>query len=765
MIKSALNSKSILSCALFVLLIFTGYVEISAQNPFAQEDPFSESTPTDDVDDNSTSVADGEAPPPNLAYTESTQLIIRVLNQSNPTTTEQLAQSVRTLLDVEAYDEANFYLGKLISAKPTDAQLYDLQLSVGPDFILNLRSNPNVQPLGTQVAEMIVEASSRAAYSPDRFGKLIKTLSNENVSIRSEAFRALKRLGAPAASKLINVFADESRQKEFVYIRSALKHFGDSAVEPLVGGARANNLQVMVESVRALGNYDSLDARYAMFRAYLSPKFPTSVRHIALDTITTVYKMPADRNQAEKMLADHAEDYLLGRRKLPGSETDLVTVWEWNRDTKKLEPRTVSKLTAERITAANRAADLFEIQPGEKRNRELYLISQLEALKRQAGSRKKINVKQLLAQYGAADAYEVQEVLVKAMELDLVPAAIGACEVLAEIGAPSMLSTGNTRLSPLVNAILYGNRHLQYAALDAIDSINPVTAFPGSSYVASLAVYLARSQGNGGGLAGNHRVSVAQTYAAALSQSGLYGEGVNTSREFFKVATTNPDLELLLVGDSLRRPDYVELVQQLRRDWRTKRIPIGVIVSDKSVGARVNRIIRNDPFMLVLPAVPEGPTFGTHILRLRNLAKPWPVSNDDRRSHALLAVRWLAKVASNRDTYAFWELGSHQEELTRLLSVPGFTKYAAQILSGVGTPLAQRELVNYASQDGLAFEDRQHLADAFIRSVEKSGSLLTSSEIRLQYDRYNASESQPKSTQELLGRILDAIEAKQTSRQ
>jgi hypothetical protein len=43
-------------------------------------------------------------------------------------------------------------------------------------------------------------------------------------------------------------------------------------------------------------------------------------------------------------------------------------------------------------------------------------------------------------------------------------------------------------------------------------------------------------------------------------------------------------------------------------------------------------------------------------------------------------------------------------------------------------------------------------------SVKQAGKLLTSHEIRLQYDRYNASETLDKQTQQVLGGILDSIE-------
>ena len=54
---------------------------------------------------------------------------------------------------------------------------------------------------------------------------------------------------------------------------------------------------------------------------------------------------------------------------------------------------------------------------------------------------------------------------------------------------------------------------------------------------------------------------------------------------------------------------------------------------------------------------------------------------------------------------------------------------------------------------------RQAAAAGFCKSIKQHGILLTTEEIRRQYDRYNQSEHQDAATQEILGRILDCIEA------
>ena len=69
-------------------------------------------------------------------------------------------------------------------------------------------------------------------------------------------------------------------------------------------------------------------------------------------------------------------------------------------------------------------------------------------------------------------------------------------------------------------------------------------------------------------------------------------------------------------------------------------------------------------------------------------------------------------------------------------------------------------MLGFVSQGELPIEARELVADAFESAVKRGGTMLTTREIQLQYERYNASENQPEETQKVLGRVLDVIEAR-----
>ncbi len=725
-----------------------------AKSTYAQDDPFA-------------SVAGGdpqpEVNPPTLADIsqipdEMTQLVLRSVREAKLQTPEKLANAARVMMDVELYGDARYYLGLISMMGLDDNQLFELQESLGSDFFSLIQISDSVQPEGRTLARKVLASATRVGLAPARIDQLIKLLNSSDISVRSEAFRKLRRLGEPAAAELLNVFAQDDRVSDFPGVRGALNSMGAHSQGPLLGAARASDLQVQTEAIRSLGYYRTSEAHDVLMRAYLSPKVPQFIRRIALDSLTQA-QYPADPTVIEKLLYERSREYLLGERQVDGSIIGTVTLWNWDDNTNRLVATNVDPRTAMRVIAARRASDLYEIRPDLPRNREMYLLTQLEAAKRLVGPNHKTDVDVLIDGLDT-NSQEIENTLVQAMQLGLVPGAIACCEMLEKIGTEELLTDSNGQPRPLVQAILFGDRHLQFAAMQAIARIDPQRPFAGSSYMVNLAIYLAQSENRPSGLIGHNREDIGQTYAATLASSGLVGRSVASSREFFRAATADPDVEVLLVTDSLDNPDYADLIQQLRNDWRTRRLPIALLFQDANRARRMKVRIGDDPLFTVIPFSFAPEYVESHVARLNDKVQPWKLTNFDRRRHGASAVDWLTKIANDRDHYGFYNLGQQQSQLTRLLYLPGFAESASQILASLGTPAAQRELVNFASQSGLPVDEREKAVEAFVQSVKTGGTLLTTVEIQQQYDRYNASKNEPEATQKVLGTILDAIEAR-----
>ena len=169
------------------------------------------------------------------------------------------------------------------------------------------------------------------------------------------------------------------------------------------------------------------------------------------------------------------------------------------------------------------------------------------------------------------------------------------------------------------------------------------------------------------------------------------------------------------------------------------------------------RLRRNNVTAIPFTSTPE--LIGSSVDQMVKQVSTFRQDHLQRNRQANVAIRWLAKIAKDRQSYSFFRLGRHQEKIRQLIYQPGFSTPVSEILSSIATPEAQRQLLNFASENGLPIEQRQQAVAAFQTAVKRTGILLTTDEILLQYNRYNASRAQPKETQQLLSSVLDIIEA------
>lgn len=745
-IRLSLRSTVSAAAALMVAAFACGLAQ--AQNPFGGGDAGAANGGGQMI-----TLSENQTP---ILNETSTDLIVRSVAQSNPTTPESLAKAIVVMVDLERFDEANRYLGSLAAIELDGAASYQLNDAIGPEFFYMAARLDELQPAGREFTKRVFAAAKEFANSPSRIDSLVQQLAQSNVMLRSEAFAKLRRIGSRAAATIIETFADESRRDEFAGLRGALYNFGDSATGPLLGAADSSNPVVQLEAIRGLAKQDSNEAIDVLTRAWLAADVAPAVKAVAENRLLQP-GTNVDQSQIEARLADRIESFLAGRRTSSDSLLGEVTFWKWNADANSLESFTTSSDVAARVRAARLAETLYAIDPNSARHRELYLLTKLESAKRIVGPSKSIDVDSFLESTDALTAFEVERLLSRCIELDLIPAATGCCEVLKQIGDESQIVSG-TR-TPLINAMLAGDRHLQFAALDAIIKIDPKTAYAGSSYVGELAAYLASSRFKKEIVIGHIRNDLAQVYLTKLSTAGFAGDSAMTSRELFEIATSDPDVAIIFISDTLTQPTYQGLVQQLRSHWKTRRIPIGLLARDSDRLLTISRHTQHVDRLLTFPKTQNGVAINSQASQLEKLTSPWSVSSDDRYRHAAKSVAWLDRISRDR-VYDFYNLRAHQDRLLGLLYHPEFTPAAARILASQPTRRAQNALVGFVSQNDLPLEARQAVADAFEAAVDRAGTMLTTNEIELQYDRYNASESQSAETQALLGRVLDVIETR-----
>jgi len=272
-------------------------------------------------------------------------------------------------------------------------------------------------------------------------------------------------------------------------------------------------------------------------------------------------------------------------------------------------------------------------------------------------------------------------------------------------------------------------------------------------------VYLSRSGGLKTAVVGHADLEIAQSLAALTNRQGYTARSVTTARDMFDIAQNDPDLELLVITDKIFRPSFSELVQALRANSRTRRIPILLMVEPENL-ARAERLAERYDDILVSPMVLNEKVIARQIDNLYSNIQFRDTNEVERGDNAIQALDQLDFYASQPEKYPFFDVLSYEEDLTNGLTSPARAEVTCRVLGELGTADAQRRLVQLASNFQLPVELREAAVQSFAVAVEKRGLMLSRQQILNQYERYNSSADETEASQQILGSLLDVLEGR-----
>ena len=726
--------------------------DLWAQEPFA--DPFGGSggetveAPTGDS-------TTAEAPVEQSLETESDPVVLG-LRASQPSTAEDLTQAIELLVNIGRADEAGTYLQTLANANLQPAALVSLHRQFGSALFFKLIRHPQLQPAGATLGNAVLDAAYEHARSPERLQSLIAKLNDPSPEIRYAAVVDLRFAGQEAIARMIDVLADSSRESEHAGVRAGLVRLGKAGTAPLVAALDAD-ASVRVQAMVVLGQIKAKQAVPYLLRPYLAADSGERERIAARFALqNTLGQLPTPR-AAEQFLHRRASEQLQSHSpRRPNQET--VTLWRWQPDQRKVAGSPVSPEQAALHTSYRLAKELHALTANRPEHQQLYLIAMLESAKSIGGLAQPLSATDPSAHAAAvaAGSQALENALEAAIRRQRIAAAVGAAEVLGEIGDEGLLRQPGGALRPLVRALKHADRRLRFAAAMSILKIDPQKPFPGSSFLAETLNYFVSSVGARRALVTHPRLEQAQTLVGLLSEFGIEGDIATTAAQTIRLVEQNSDYEFLLLSDGIDRP-VNEFVLLLRRSPASAVLPIG-LMSRQANFDRMQRLTSTDPLAETFPRPHNSSGMALVRQRLAERAEGYAVPFPERLRQSTAALDHLTRLAEHPLRYGFYDLYRQQPALERALLFSLQAARAARVLGLLGTPQAQQVLVTFASQSARPLADRQAAVGAFADAVQRRGLLLSRSEILLQYTRYNRSASQDRDTQRVLGSILDAIE-------
>jgi HEAT repeat protein len=721
----------------------------------AQEDPFGASpkpaggTPA---------AAAGAKPAARPTVVEREPLVIELLRASNPTSPEQLLSAAQTAFQFGRLDEAKTLLAKLLAEKPADEALAPLTARYA-NFLLQIGALKDLQPEGKEVADIVLSAAQRVAQDQTRIESAITQLNNPDQAARRVAIEQLSRSGAAAVNPILLTLADASRAAEHAAVRAALVQIGQPVEAPLIAALDTKNELLKNQVIAVLGRLGSRRADLFLIRLALDAQSPAETRQLAAAVLHRIHGAIPNLYEGEKYLNDQILRLLKGEIPFDSDQNDRVNLWTWDESTQQVTPGQLPRPDAGLLLAARAASYLYVLKSGEPAAQRLMLVTNLELAKTLGGFNRPISTKagSAGAVALAAGPEMLNGVVSEALRMGKTGAAAAAAELLGQLGDISALKTSGPE-TPLAEALGSSDRRVRLAAALAAARISKGEPFSGAGRMVETLGWFISTGGINSVLIGHPRGEEAQSLVGFVNSLGFEGQGAYSGRVLAERAFTSSDFAFVLIADAIDGPPVEELVQWLRRDYRTARLPIGVMARGERL-LKLEDAFSGDRYTTVFPRIYSVEVCGIEINKLLAIAGRDFVDRDERIAQANAALAALKMLAEQPAVFAQYDLLSQQNIVIAALANPALTTAAAALLTYYPTPAAQTALVDFASQSNRPLADRQAAASAFAESVRARGVLLTQAQIAQQFARYNASQSADKGTQELLGSILDAIEA------
>jgi len=738
---------------LTVVLVIAATTPSSGQDPFGGgADPFGGGRPTSPT---APSASGGRQP------IRSEHPVVATIRDQNPTSAVDLVRAVEMLMDIDEPDEAEKYLKQLLAGRPDVDTLVGLQRRFGTAFFMRLARYEPLLPEGRNLSLAVMDAAYSSSRDPSRLDELVKDLSDPSVGVSRTALSELRRAGVAALPVIIRALADPNRSTEHAHLREALVALGKISIEPLIGMLESPEENARLQAMTVLGQLDARRAVLYLVGPYLSDEESPRIKQAAGKAIKRIVGAVPSRVEAEQFLFGRARSFYDGTSPRKAESDGKVVLWHWNPEVQTSVPVRYPVTEAALVEAARTADQLYALSPDRVEYRRLFLAAILQSDKLQGGLQRPLvrgqGTAHDLASSLGIDA--VIDALEFALRTDHIPAAIGAVEVLQDIGDSSLLHSKGARPGPVAELLRHRDRRLQFAAAMAILTWEPLRTYPGAGDLIDVLSHFSATTGESRVVIGHSQTRAAQNLIGVFAENGLVGETTSNGRDLFRRVVSSPDVEAVLISDSVDYPESNALVQMLRKDPRSANLPVALLAREENL-RRAQRIADMDDLTVAFswPASDAE----TAVIRERSieLAGVRFIDRDERVNQAWDTLGTLIAIAQSPEKYSFYDVIRTEDAAHRALQVPSLSADAAQLLGLLGTPSAQLALVDFASQTARNIEHRQSAAAAFRTAVKKRRLLLTTDQISRQYERYNASEHLDKPTQQLLGSILDTIERK-----
>ena len=581
------RSKSALVFSGILILAF--FSELFPVNIFAQANPFGAPTaqprPAIGVQPNANPMDDPLAGESNL--------IIRQLLIENPGTPIELAQAIRLCVQLGRTDVARRFIKTFDTLMPSPQQCSEIQRSLNSAFLYEVATHSKLQPDGGRFVSTIRQGAIEYLRDDARIGRLINNLGSDDDFTRRQATSELRTCDVNAVVALGIALGDENRADYFEQIELALTGMGNIAVEPTIGFLGVEDQQHKARIISVLGRLGAIRVADRIVAYTINKPADSPIGAAARQAITRIVGVLPSKAEAAQYLKQQFDRYLEEDLMLPQDSLGRLMLWTYDKEQQTVVPELRDSRIISLAYATVASRDLYSLDLENAEYKQLFLRSVLESSKVLNGVNQPLNAGTRNLISNESPEY-VLELLEHCLETKHYPAAVGAAEVLGDIGDESLVYSTSGKPTRLIRALNNPSCRVRFAIANCIFKLDPTRPFPGSSYVANAAAYFIQTAGTRKAIAADVKPGRGLQWAGLLSQTGFEGDRALTGNELIKLAQKNTDYEFILLGEAIQKPGLSETIYTLRNDPRTADIPIGIIIDDTpNLDIEFDRVVQN----------------------------------------------------------------------------------------------------------------------------------------------------------------------------
>ncbi len=720
----------------------------------AATDPFA--TPSDaaagDMNADAAAAATAGAPAAGaLPAEDDPNPLVRLLRSNPPKTPTEYAETLEWMSRIGRWDEVSRYVGLLQKSNWNQNQLAELSIAGGSDLWFKLRdARTELSDAQREFIRTIAALPAKQARDPQWLDAWILRLAAKTPAERREAQLRLMRGGRTAIERLCLHLMAGHPQVHGGLLVDALVDFNAEGMEALRAACMSPDPSVRGRVYLGIAHSSATGVGAEMGAALQDDLLPQSVRQTITETLSKRHgQLPtfeAVRDYIASKFKTQLDQYQLMRTRparVPG------IVWRVSSDGKNVK----SSEAPVPDQALEALAQLATLRLSCSGTTDADLVDCATVL-----AQRNYQANQLASGW-MAQPKEVafwKRVLDRSNEWQMHGAALIAAET---IGGQLSTDESAAAMTVMSECLRDARPGMRYAAVAAIAKANLQTAYNGAAAALETAVEMSRL-GQGPtvlivGLSSDLRLAAEQQLLALDAQA----IAVTSTADALRVLNEPFPIEAILFVDRLPRNSILTSLDRLRHSKRGAALPVGILTDDMS---EVERSELSKIPGVVFSVLSELPDQMPRVLaELERRLDTRPLTGAQRQGYAEIANQFLASIASDRQTYSFYDLVRWEKELAEV-SGQFSDETRLTLLSAMGTVASQQELLSLAADSAASAELRQQAAELFARSLASHGLLINRTSIRHAYELYNSQGPTNPVAAKVLGTVLDAIESKQT---